>query len=163
MPVLAWNFTVFNRALSFFSTLIGVKAEKEPLVPCVCPLCCPPVHPQVVALLVKGSSFPERDEDGASTWGLAKARVCISRRWDKSACPGGEGQRWGWLCMCESSARQLLCSLTLPLSWDLACIAGQVVRGHKEQLTVTAVTLHSLGALDWLTPALHPHGDHRGG
>lgn len=23
MPVLAWNFTVFNRALSFFSTLIG--------------------------------------------------------------------------------------------------------------------------------------------
>lgn len=73
------------------------------------------------------------------------------------------GQRWGWLCRREGSARQLLCSLTLPLSWDLACRAGQAVRGHKEQPTVTAVTLLPLGALDWLLPALHPHGDHRGG
>lgn len=41
--------------------------------------------------------------------------------------------------------------------------AGQVVRGHKEQPTVTAATLRSLGAPDWLTPALHPHGNHRVG
>ena len=41
--------------------------------------------------------------------------------------------------------------------------AGQVVRGHKEQLAVIAVTRLSLEAPDWLTPAIHPHRDHRWG
>lgn len=98
-------------------------------------------------------------------WGLAKASVYRSRRGDKPAFPGREG--WKTDVAGSADLKAVAASSFAPCNFPshgtwLAEL-GQVVRGHKEQPTVTAVTLFSLGAPDWLTPALHPHGDHRGG
>lgn len=78
--------------------------------------------------------------------GRAKASICRSRRGDKPAFLGKEGWRaemdGAGAADLKAVGSQLLCSLPLPILWDLACRAGQAVRGHKD----SAATLLSLGA-----------------
>lgn len=120
------------------------------------------MHPRVVVPVAKGSSFPERDGSGAACPASGHGQVLQEQEWGEAILPsrgGMEGRDgWGWLRRPEGSGSQLLCYLWLPISWELGRLSEDTRSSPRSLLL-----LCSLRAPDWLTPALHPHGDHRGG
>jgi len=51
------------------------------------------VHPWVVVLMAKGSSFPERDRNEAACPGSGQGQHLQEQDRDKPVFPGGEGWR----------------------------------------------------------------------
>lgn len=153
MPVLAWNFTVFNRALSFFSTLIRRERAASPVhVPSTLPtwLLRQPKAP------LGGGKWELLPREG-QMWSCPP-RVWAAAGGAKPAFPTGTGtdSRLALQTWRQQQPAPLL-SVTSHLTVGPGSRAGHTDRGHKEQ------PLLSHRDPDWLTPTPHAHRHHRGG
>lgn len=106
------------------------------------------MHPQVVASLVKGSSFPEGDRGGAACPGSGRSQRLQEQDRDKPAFSGAEG--WGTEVRLAADLKAVAarssatCDFLSHKSWpaDLARLSEDT----RSSLQSTAVTLLSPGA-----------------